>query len=241
MGHIHLSCHGRCQRCVLIHEKHRQTPDLRFLAVIIRICLKDNLLSPVPLSHNVSPGADGILAVIFIIRMFRNDSYHRHGIRPDRIRPVHMEFHSVFIHSYRLIQHGKIADRTFFGTEIIGKRHILRSQRLSVRKFHIIPDVHSPDQAVLADPVILCQIHPDLQIGGCNRKGALDQRLVHMLSRSPSIRRIKSCCRFRCSRHGNDHRGSIFPDWRFLPFLNVRALGILSCTFAAGGRCAAAA
>ena len=204
--HIHLSGHGCRERRVLLHEKDGDPLHFHLSAVIIRIGLQNHLLSPVPLPQNVTAGANGIASIVFIIGMLRHDSHHRHGIGPDGKRPVHVKFHRYVIHRHRALQHGKIIHAAVFGTEIIGKRHVRSGQLLSVRKIGVIPDGHCPQQTVLRHRVIHSQIHPDLQIRRSGGQRALNQRLMHMLSRSPAVNRIKTRLRLRGRRHGHDDR-----------------------------------
>ena len=204
MRHIHLPGHGCRKRRVLLHEKDGDPLHFHLSAVIIRVCLQDHLLSPVPLLQNVAAGTNGIASVIFIVGMLRHDSHHRHGIGPDGKRPVHMKFHRHVIHRLRALQHGKIVHAAVFGAEIIGKSHIRSGQLLPVRKIRVIPDGHCPQQAVLRHRVIHSQIHPDLKIRRGGGQRALNQRLMHMLSRAPAVDRIKARLRLRGCGHGHD-------------------------------------
>ena len=138
--------------------------------------------------------------------MFRNDSHNSHGVRPDGKRPCHMENNCCIIQSLCMIQHGKIIDGTGFFHCIISKCHISGCQRFSIGKLYIIPDMNSPEQSVLIDRIICSQIIIDGQIRICDRQRALDQRFMHMLSRSPAKSRIKSGFRLRVGIHGN-HNG----------------------------------
>ena len=121
-----------------------------------------------------------------------------------------MEEHGCITGSFRVIQHSKIIDRTGLFHRIIGERHILRCQRLSVRKLHIVPDLHRPGQAVFAGAVCGGQIIPDGQICICNCKRTLDQRLMNMFPCSPAVGRIKPCFRLGGRIHNNDNRAACF-------------------------------
>ena len=98
MCHICLSCHSRCKGSVLFHKKNGKLFNLWLLSVVIRICLKDYLLPLIPLFHNITSGTDGILSVCLAVSVLRYDSHDCHCIRPDRIRLIHMKFHSGIIY-----------------------------------------------------------------------------------------------------------------------------------------------
>ena len=108
MGYVHLSGHSRSQGCVFLHKENCQLFDFRLLSVIIWICLKNHLLSFIPLLHDVTARTYGVLSIIFIIGMFRNDSYDSHGIRPDGIGPGHMELYCSIVYGHSFFQHGKV-------------------------------------------------------------------------------------------------------------------------------------
>ena len=95
----------------------------RRFPIIIRICLKDHLLSLIPLFHNITAGTNRVLSIIRAIGMFRKDTCDRHGVWPDRIRPFHMEYYGSIICGLCLVQHGKIIYCTVITKRIIGKRH----------------------------------------------------------------------------------------------------------------------
>ena len=205
MGHIHLSCHCRCKRRVFIHKTDCDLFHLHFIPIIIRVRFKNHLLSLVPLLHDITPGTDGILPVIFIIGMLRYDSYNGHCIRPDREGGIHMEFYRGIIHRHRFLQHGKVIDTAVFHTKIICKSHIGSCQRLPVRKFYVISYGNRPGQAILTHGIICRQILADLQICRSGGKRALDQRFMHMLTGSPAVYGIKACLRLRGGGHGYDY------------------------------------
>jgi|GEM_PF-7047536 len=117
-----------------------------------------------------------------------------------------MELHGGIVHRNGLLQHGKIVDRACILQRVIGKGHILCGQRLSVRKSHIIPDLHLPGEPVLTGLDVLRQIIADLKVRRGHRQSALDQRLVDVLTGSPAVCRVKACLRLRCGAHDHDDR-----------------------------------
>ena len=149
MCHIHCTGLSSCQCRILFHEKYGYFFHRWCFSIIIRIRLKDYLLSFIPLFHNITSGTDWILSVIFIIRMFRNNTNDRHGIRPYCKRCVHMEFYRCIIYCHCFFQHGKIIDRAVITTVIISKCHIFRSQWLSICKLYIITDLYRPGKTIL--------------------------------------------------------------------------------------------
>ena len=160
MRHIRLAGHSCCQRRILIHEQNGKLFDFDFLAIIIRVRFKNHLLPLIPLLHKVTARANGVLPVILIISMLRHNSHNSHGIRPDGKRRIHVEFHRGIIQSHSFLQHGKIIDAAVLYTKVVGKSHIGGCQRLSVRKFHIVPYCYRPGKPILADRVIRGQIFP---------------------------------------------------------------------------------
>ena len=195
MCHVYRARLSCCQCCIFFHEKNCYFFHFWCFSIVIRICLKNNLLSFVPLFHDIASGTNWILSVIFIISMLRNDSYNCHGIWPDCKWCIHMEFNSCVIHRHCFFQHGKIIDRTVIAAVIVCKCHVRCCQRFSVCKFNIVTDLNGPGKSVITYRIISCQIFPDRKICICNSKRTLDQRFMYVLSCAPSICRIKT--RFR--------------------------------------------
>ena len=168
----------------------------RRFPIIIRICLKDHLLSLIPLFHNITAGTNRVLSIIRAIGMFRKDTCDRHGVWPDRIRPFHMEYYGSIICGLCLVQHGKIIYCTVITKRIIGKRHILCCQRFPVCKLHIRPDGHCPGHAILIGLHICSQVISNGQIFICHSQCTLDQRFMNMFPCAPAINRVKTCLWF---------------------------------------------
>ena len=124
--------------------------------------------------------------------MLRKDTCDRHSIRPDRIRPFHMEYHSSVICSLSFIQHGKIIHRTVITKGIIGKSHIFCCQCFPVCKLHIRTDRYSPGHPILRCFHICSQIIPDGKILICHSQRTLNQRFMNMFPGAPAINRIKT-------------------------------------------------
>ena len=150
MCNIYRSCLRCCQCRILFHKKHSHFLHRRCFSVIIRICFKNDLLSFIPLFHDITTGTNRILTIIFIICVFRYDSYDCHSIRPDSKRSIHMKLYCCIVHCNSFLQHGKIIHGAVVTTVIVCKCHIVCCQRLTVCKFHIITDFHSPCQSVFA-------------------------------------------------------------------------------------------
>ena len=206
IGQIHLAglCRKKC--CIFLHKEDRHFLHQRLPAVVIRIRLQDYLLPPVPLLQDISARTDGRCAVCrTVIGVFRHDPGHSHGVGPDGERPVHMEHNRTVIRRFRIVQHGKITDRTGIFDSIVCKSHIIRGKRLPIRKGYVIPDRNRPNQAVFADRIIRRQIIPDGKIRVRHRQGALDQRLMNMFACAPAVRRIETGRRFGIRIHGHHH------------------------------------
>ena len=117
-----------------------------------------------------------------------------------------MKDNSRIIRSLCIVQHCKVIDRTGLFYCIVCKRHVFGSQRFPIGKFYIAADRDCPCQAIITDCIICRQIISDRQIRVSHRKCALDQRLVDMLSRSPSVGRVKSRLGLRIRVHSNYDR-----------------------------------
>ena len=137
--------------------------------------------------------------------MFRNDTGNRHGIRPDGIRFIHMEFYGCVIHGNSFLQHGEIIYAAVFYTVIISKSYIRCSQRLTIGEFYIITYRNRPGQSVRADGIICGQIILNLQFLSCSSQCALDQRFMYMLTGAPAVCRIESGLWFGCLGHCYHH------------------------------------
>ena len=203
MRHIRLSCQRCGERSILFHKQHCHLFHFRGISIIIRVRLKNHLLPFIPLLHDVTSRADGILPVIFIIRMFRHNAHDCHCIGPDRKWFRHPKLHRILIERNRFIQHCKVINRTLFFAVIIRKCHIGGRQRLAICKLYTIPDRNCPYHTILTDAVIRRKIFAYLQILCRYCKCTLNQRLMHMLPCSPAKRRVKSCFRLRGNRHRN--------------------------------------
>ena len=151
MCHIYGTCLRCCQCRILFHKKHSHFLHSRCFSIIIRICFKDDLLSFIPLFHDITTRTDWILSIIFIISVFRYDSNNRHGIRPDCKRCVHMKLNSCIIYCHRFFEHGKIIYGTVVTAIIVCKCNILCRQWFAICKLHIITDFHSPGKPILTD------------------------------------------------------------------------------------------
>ena len=110
------------------------------------------------------------------------------------------------IRRLRIVQHCKVIDRTGLFYRIVCKRHVFGSQRFSIGKLYVIADRDCPCQTVFTDCIIRRQIISDRQIRVRHRECTLDQRLVDMLSRSPSVGRVKSRLGLRVRVHSNYDR-----------------------------------
>ena len=75
-----------------------------------------------------------------------------------------MEHHRVSIYCLCLLQHRKIIDGAGISQCIVGKSHIFCCQHLPICKFHIITNIYSPGQPILAGLHGFSQIIIDLQI-----------------------------------------------------------------------------
>ena len=148
-----------------------------------------------------------------------------------------MELHGGIVHRNGLLQHGKIVDRACILQRVIGKGHILCGQRLSIRKSHIIPDLHLPGEPVLTGLDVLRQIIADLKVRRGHRQSALDQRLVDVLTGSPAVCRVKACL---CGLGASAFRrpGSLCPLTAFCLCISCRFCVFLSAGAArhTGGR-----
>ena len=196
MSYIYLSGHCRCHGCIFFHKQHRQFFDLWFFSVVIRVCFKNNLLSFVPLLHNITSGTNWILSIIFIIGMLWYDSYNCHGVWPNGIWLIHMKLYCCIVHCNSFLQHGKIVYRAFITTGIKGKSNIRGGQWLSICKLHIITDFYSPGKTIVTAGILCSKVIFNSKVLGGTNQGTLDQWLMNMLSGSPSVSRIKTGFRF---------------------------------------------
>ena len=116
-----------------------------------------------------------------------------------------MKHHCGVIHCLSAVQHGEIVHRALCLYCIISKGHIRRGEGLAVGELHVIPDGDRPGQAILADLHVSGQVIANAHIRIGDHQRALDQRLMHMLARTPAIRRVKAGCRFGFHVHCHHH------------------------------------
>ena len=121
-----------------------------------------------------------------------------------------MEHHGGIAGGFRPVQHGEVGDRAALLDGVIGKGHIFRRQRLTIRKGHVIPEGDRPGEAVVADGIAGGQVIADGQIRIGDGKGALNERFVHMLARPPAVDRIKAGGRLGVDVQGDHHAVFLF-------------------------------
>ena len=80
IGHVNLSCQDGGQSRILRHENHRDLLYLRRAAVIVLICLENNLLLGLPLHEPVRAGANGRKAIVLPVSMLRHNPHRGQSV-----------------------------------------------------------------------------------------------------------------------------------------------------------------
>ena len=138
--------------------------------------------------------------------MLRQNAHDRHGVRPDGKCLIHVELHGRVVDGLGRIQHGEIAHRALLLNRVISKCNVGRGQRLAVGELDVVSDGDRPSQAVLRHGIAGREIVADGQIGICDRERALNERLVNVFARAPTVSRVKTGSRFRIDIERDDNR-----------------------------------
>ena len=206
VGHVHLAGLRRREGRVLLHEHDDHALDLGLLAVVGGARIEDDLLTAVPLGEHVSPGADGLLAVIGAVCVLGHDAHDGKGVQKRVVGLGELDDQRGVVGRGGVLDHGEVGLRVLRAADRVQREGgVGGAHGLAVGELGVVAQLEGPGELIVGALVGRREVALETHLLGRVDEGGLDEGLVDVLAAAPGHARVEAGVGLVGRAHGDGH------------------------------------